>query len=536
VYLLQCVWFVRTQSLTYDEPLHIAEGLDAWRHGRFEQYNDQPPLARLFCALPLISGKWRIDVEPLPNGFRVEHIDPGPESLAWRARGMNLLLGAALALLLWHATRQLFSPAAANFGLALFAFSPSLIAQFSLATTDGAAILLIFSSAWAVVRHRADPVWWRTGLLGAILGLLLLAKFSTAVMFVLALYWVLVLGRDRFIANPLRWNWARAVLTLLVAFLVVWAGYFFHVSHLTIRDHQLTATFPHWSEPIRKTVRSGASVNLWLPAGEYLEGFRTLVRHNAQGQAAFFLGRISNKGGWKAYYPAVILLKWPTIPLALSLAGLLLIVFRKIRVSAELSIMASFPAVYLIMAVFAHFNIGERHILPVYPFALLLSGLAWTALRDRRVPAVLLLSLVVIGAADALRSSPGYLSYFNIFVPPGSAYRLLSDSNLDWGQGLLAVRDYERAHPGEQTWLAYFGSVNPAMYGIRARPLGENERVAGTVIVSATDLSGQFLKDPQGYHWLLEKKPDVILDGALYVFRVGGFAALPPSRSKLGPN
>jgi hypothetical protein len=198
--------------------------------------------------------------------------------------------------------------------------------------------------------------------------------------------------------------------------------------------------------------------------------------------------------------------------------------------------MASFPAVYLIVAVFAHFNIGERHILPVYPFVLLLSGLVWTALRNSRVPAMLLLCLVVINAADVLRSSPGYLSYFNILVRPQSAYRLLSDSNLDWGQGLLAARDYERAHPGEQIWLAYFGSVDPAIYGIRARPLGEDERVTGTVMVSATQLSGQFLKDPQGYHWLLEKKPDAILDGALYVFRMGGFAALAPAKAKTGSN
>ena len=63
VYLAQCSWFIRTQSLTYDEPVHIAEGLDAWRHGRFEQYNDQPPLSRLLLSLPLISEKWQVDVQ-----------------------------------------------------------------------------------------------------------------------------------------------------------------------------------------------------------------------------------------------------------------------------------------------------------------------------------------------------------------------------------------------------------------------------------------------------------------------------------------
>jgi len=522
LYLVQCIWFIRTQSLTYDEPAHIAEGLDAWRHGRFEQYNDQPPLARLLCSLPLISAKWEIALQRLPNGFHIEGISPDPESLAWRARAMNVLLGLALGLSLWRVANQLFSPSAVNFVLALFAFSPALIAHFSLATTDGAAVLLIFAAAWGVTRQSDAPTWLRTILIGVILGLLLLAKFSTVVMFVLALFWVLVLGREKTIANPLRWNWGRAAITLLIAFFVLWAGYFFHVSHLTIHDHQLTATFPHWDEPIQKTTRSNANINLWLPAGEYVEGFRTLVRHNSQGQAAFFLGKISPKGGWKSYYPVVILLKWPTVVLVLSIAGLLLSISRKMQIPTNLWIMASFPALYFLTAIFAHFNIGERHILPLYPFALLFAGVVWEFLHKNRIAAVILVSLVVINAVDMLRYAPGYLSYFNVFVRPINAYHLLSDSNLDWGQGLLTVREYERNHPTEQIWLAYFGSLDPAIYGIKARPLKENERVNGTVIVSATNLSGQFLQDPQGYRWLLNRQPTEILDGSLYVFQVGG--------------
>src|SRR5215470_13508223 len=95
-YFFQCAWFIRTQSLTYDEPVHIAEGLDAWREGRFEQYNDHPPLARLLCALPLRNPKWQIDLEQLPEGFRIHHVSPDPMALAWRARWMNVLLGVVL--------------------------------------------------------------------------------------------------------------------------------------------------------------------------------------------------------------------------------------------------------------------------------------------------------------------------------------------------------------------------------------------------------------------------------------------------------
>ena len=54
-----------------------------------------------------------------------------------------------------------------------------------------------------------------------------------------------------------------------------------------------------------------------------------------------------------------------------------------------------------------------------------------------------------LNAADALRYAPGYLSYFTPFVRPAESFRLLTDSNLDWGQGLLSLRDYQRDHPGE---------------------------------------------------------------------------------------
>jgi hypothetical protein len=62
--------------------------------------------------------------------------------------------------------------------------------------------------------------------------------------------------------------------------------------------------------------------------------------------------------------------------------------------------------------------------------------------------------------------------------------------------------------------------VDPGIYGIKARPLGENERTSGTVIVSATNLSGQFLADPQSYRWLLQQERTEILDHSLYVFHV----------------
>jgi Dolichyl-phosphate-mannose-protein mannosyltransferase len=519
VYSAQCAWFIGTQSLTYDEPVHIAEGLDAWRNGRFQQYNDHPPLARLLCTLPLLNPKWQVELEPLPQAFRVHSVSLDPVSMAWRARSVNAGLGVALGVLVWLAAANVFSVSAANFGLALFAFSPSLIANFSVVTTDGAATLLIFASACGIVGWKRKPSWKNTILVGFVLGLLLLSKFSTLLMFVVAVFWMLVLTPDRISLRPWKWNWRKMAVAVAIAFFVLWAGYFFHVSHLTIRYGTLTATFPNWTRPLVKPSRSRLDFSLPIPAGEFIAGFRDLALHNAHGQPAFFLGRTSPTGGWKSYYPVTILLKWPIVVLALSLTGLLLALLKRVRVSADLWVMSSFPVIYFLFAIFAHFNLGERHILPLYPFALLFAAAVWQQVSLRRGGGLLGL-LLLWNAVDVLRSGPRYLSYFDFFVRSAHTYQLLADSNLDWGQGLLALRKYEQEHPDDQIWLAYFGSVDPAVYGIKARTLAENQRVTGTVVVGATNLSGEYLSHPDAYRWLLDYGPPEVLDGCLYAFHV----------------
>jgi hypothetical protein len=112
------------------------------------------------------------------------------------------------------------------------------------------------------------------------------------------------------------------------------------------------------------------------------------------------------------------------------------------------------------------------------------------------------------------------MSYFTPLVDQSKSYQLLTDSNTDWGQGLIALKKYQDAHPNHEIHLAYFGTVDPAVYGVRYRTLQPGERPAGTVVVSATDLSGQLLADPDSYKWLLQYKAKAILNHTLFVFEV----------------
>jgi 4-amino-4-deoxy-L-arabinose transferase-like glycosyltransferase len=514
----QCAWFIDTQSLSNDEPLHIIAGLDAWRLHRFERWNDHPPLVFLLGTLPLLVSHSEIDIQP--EARMADGIRPSPEVVAWGARSINVLLGVLLGILLWMSARRLFSEGAANFALALFAFSPSLIANFSIACNDGAVALAAFATALQVVYWRRKPSWGRTIALALILGALLATKFSTPVLFLLALGLVLVLKPNKVAWSPRDWNWRQALAIVGISFVFVWGVFFFHSTKVTVQNNMVTASSPNRTKAATGALHVPFNLTVYIPAGEYLEGMGRVANHLKNGHPSYLLGEIKQSGGWKSYFPIVVALKWPIVVLGLFLTAVGLAALGKIKSPPDFPLLMVFPASYFVVAIFSKVDLGERHILLVYPFALLCAAGLWQFAQQRRAVMLVLVALIFVNAADTLRYAPDYLSYFTPFVKPATSYKLLSDSNVDWGQGLLALRKYQQQHPNETIHLAYFGTMDPSLYGIRYVPLAPNERVSGTVVVSATHLSGQLLDDPNGYHWTSQFPETAILDHSLHVFQV----------------
>ena len=518
IYVVQCLWFVGTQSLTYDEPTHLATGLDAWRYGRYERWNDQPPLARLLLSMPLVGGGWSVEplAQPLPGAFWTFAIRPSADALAWRTRPVNVALGVALAALLWASARRMFSEGGANVALALFAFSPPLIAHFSVAAVDGASTLLLFATAIMLLGWRRRPSWPATIAIGVVLGAFLIAKFSAPPMVLLTLA---IMAGGGSIGLPLLDRLARALAAFAIALAIVWGAYQFHVGPLSLRSGSLTGPYAPPSAIVLPTSRP-VDVRVTAPAPEYLAGLGLVAQHTARGQPSILLGRVRKTGGWRAYYPVVAVVKWPIVVWLIAIAVLVLIAIGAIAAPADSFVVMAFPIVYFALAIVSNLDIGDRYILPVYPFLLLLCAGIWRGAAPRRWAAVAIGAAVALHAIDAMRYAPDYLSYFNAFVRSDRPYEILSDSNLDWGQGLIAMRQYERAHPGERTWLAYFGGVDPREYGVRAQPFGERDHPSGTVVISATHLSGQYLADPEAFRWVWQYPLKTILNHTLYVFDV----------------
>lgn len=516
VFVLQCAWFIRTQSFTNDEPEHIVAGLDAWHFGEFKQWHDQPPLGRLLFTLPLLNA----NVKYRYTENQVRPVAPAPEVWLYRARPVNVLLGVALLLLLWGTARRLFSEPTANFVLALAVLSPELIAHFSLATIDGVGCLFVFACVVQWMRYWRNPSRAQAVLLGLLLGGLLLAKFNSPPLLLLLLGFVLVLAPGEFKRNPNGLQWRRTAAMLLLACMVVWTGYFFHVSKVTFADQMVTIHFSGYTKLLQYEMPTlQRPITIFLPACEWMTGLGMVIFHNLEGHRSFLLGHYSTNG-FKLYFPVAMLLKWPLIILLLGAAGAVVVLRRLIPASRALLVMSILPAVYLVFAISAHIDIGVRHVLPLYPFLLLYAGAVAEWARRWRWTKLVLGILLIAQAADIARYAPDYLSYFTVLVKPATTWQLLSDSNTDWGQGMVALRQYQAEHLADPMHLAYVGEVDPALYGIRYTRLNEDDRPSGTVVVSAAHLSGQLLKNHDAYRWLLQYPVKEILNHTLYVFEV----------------
>jgi hypothetical protein len=187
----------------------------------------------------------------------------------------------------------------------------------------------------------------------------------------------------------------------------------------------------------------------------------------------------------------------------------------------------------------ANVNIGIRHLLPVYPFLYLgmacAAAYVWT--RFGRNGRIVIVGLAAGMAVESLAAFPDYLAFFNVACGGSrTGIHLLSDSNLDWGQDLKLLAEWQTAHQERKLYLCYFGTAEPEYYGIRCVSLPgsfdkhgqwDEQKLAlprqpGVVAVSATALQGIYFKTAPKiealYATLRQQEPIEVLGGTIYLF------------------
>ena len=530
---------------TVDEFAHLPAGYYYLKTADFSVYPHNPPLVKVLSALPLLAVGPALGPPPRrgspawqPWIFATDFMQRNRaiyDRVFLLGRIPIVALGVFLGWIVWRWSRELYGPRAGLVSLAGFAFCPTLIAHAHLATIDAGAAAFMLLALWAFQRFVADPTPRRLLLCGLALGLAELAKLSSLLLYpIFGLLALAALARgDRFPLWQPGGQSRRPVLGSLAALVVIFAlsvgvldlGYLFQgvgrpLSSFTFHSRFLTRI---------AGVLPGA-FPVPVP-GPFLDGFDMVQLDSELGEfPSYLFGRWSQEGS-VLYYPVTLLFKTP-LPLLLAwllapFAGLLP---GPRRPRGELFV--AFPAALLLVAsclLFHRIAYGIRYILPVLPLGLIYMGRLVPALESRPRPVrVAALALLAVYPLSALLATPNTIDYFNLLAR-GPGDEILLDSNIDWGQGLKRVRRYMDRQGIDRIGLAYFGHVDPALYGIDAHPPRPDE--PGLVAVSANFLhgygyltyaGGRMVPVPAGAFTWIARYPRVAdLGGGMFVYKVG---------------
>ncbi len=182
---------------------------------------------------------------------------------------------------------------------------------------------------------------------------------------------------------------------------------------------------------------------------------------------------------------------------------------RRRRLFAEEARVFLLPvAVLFLSSIGSAYNIGIRHMLPVYPFLALCGAAVFARVVERaparRVgPALAALALLpLLCAGELLRIHPHELSYFNALAGgPEGGRRILSDSNVDWGLDLKRLARELRRRGAVDPTIVYFGG-DDVLYRTGVPDFAADPRIRpGLVAISAFQLAvGPEFLDYHGDH------------------------------------
>lgn len=546
----------RTFSATWDESYHLLAGYSYWQSGDYGINPEHPPLAKLVAAIPLLfmhlkaPRVGRYDTKPMAAVFgRALVYGNNADAILLWARSAEAVLGLLLILLLFEAGQQMFGYGAACMAAVLAVFEPNLTAHCALVTTDFALTCFLFAAVYALWRVVERSTWLRLVGCGTMTGLALASKHSALVLIPTFVVLAAVEIACRLQAaqpdspghRPSLWReagtWAgRLVCIFTVAGIVLWGFYAYRyaarpdgmplwdsVDHYTLllRGHLMPAL-----------VRAAARYRV-LPES-YLFGLTDVLWITAGPRNSFLLGHLYSHALWY-YFPVAFVIKS-----TLGFLGLLILCVAGLRTwSGEHHRKAAYllipPALFMGVALTAGTNLGIRHVLPIYPFLILAAAAgAWELARRHRAWSIVVACLVTFHAASSLRAGPDYLAYSNeIFGGKSQTYRRLSDSNVDWGQGLREARQYLARRNIKECWLAYFGSADPAYYHLPCKLLPDPflrwwrapvdippETYHGVLLISGTEIAAPYWgsQSLNPYSAFLHQRPVANIGGSILVF------------------
>ncbi len=513
------------KSVTVDEFANLPHGLALLQGRAFHVDPGSPPLPRMLPALLVRAlGPPVFDPSPLAErrsswelGRVFAHGNRADYARHFlRGRYVSIAVLLLTCLLTLGYAWALYGRVGGLLAGALVSLAPNLIAHGRLITPDVYLAAATVAALWALHGWQERPTVRRLCVMGGMIGLAVLCKLTG-----LLLLAVLPLVSCASAAPGRRWRTLRAwPLAIAVAMAVVNLGYGFDGAMTRLDGFD-------FSTPLATAVQS--VLPPWLPVPLPFELVRGVdVQLGLGGYESYLFGSFS-ESGFGSYYLVALAVKVPFPLLALSLVAMLL---RPRPTRREMPLLAVTIGLVTFFSVAGQRNIGVRYVLFVIP--LLCVWIARVTTTERWCRPGWLTPLrtgVVVGFlwlfVGTVAAWPHYLPFFNL--PSGGAeggHRYLLDSNVDWGQDLVALREYMREQEIERVDLAYFGRVPPELYGIRYRSLFDDHVRASHAVISVNFLWGQRYFVNGSSYWPVgdayasfrDRTPTTVLGHTLYVF------------------
>jgi len=560
------IFSVKGDSLTMDEVAHLPSGYSYLTQKDMRLNPEHPPLIKDLAGLPLLFIKninfpadikaWKEDVNGQWNfGFNfLYQSNNQADKMIFAGRIPMILVLILLGFFLFKWSRELFGNKAAILTLFLFSFSPTLLAHGRLVTTDIGAATGILIATYYFIKALKNPIAKNIIISGIAFGLAELCKFSAILLlplfFILALvYWLI---------KSTTWQKSLKVLILvvLVGYILVWPVYQYHVwNYPPEKQRYDTETILNELGVFNKPVIGiPAKIVLWAsdkpvlrPYSYYAFGLLMATNRATSGNTTYFLGEVYNMG-WRYYFPVVYILKEP---LAFHILTLLSIIYaawlawksksRKVSdwIKSHFSefAMILFLGIYWLTSLVSILNIGVRHLIPVFPFTILLvSALTvnWLKAPFLKLKYALLAILILWQAVSVISVYPHFLSYFNeIIGGPKNGYLYVVDSNLDWGQDLKRLTTWVNENKIEKIYVNYFGGGDPSYYlkekympwwGTNPSsdfPKGNYLAVSASFLQGGRGVPIKGFSQPSGHYlWLNSYQPITVIGNSIFIYYI----------------
>ncbi|MBI2137657.1 glycosyltransferase family 39 protein [Candidatus Woesearchaeota archaeon] len=562
------VSFSASNSAVWDEPTHLSNGYYFLKTGDFSMNPSHPPLTHYLFAMPLLftDAKLQANAGSYTNYSYVAFAHDfvfgqisNPDRAVFTGRLFFTALGAILGFFVFLWARKLYGSASGLTALALYSFSPVVIAFSSLALTDITITAFYFLTVFSLFYYLKNPSVRKLLLTGLLLGLAMVSKFTALYLFPVIAILLIVRRRELMLPFKVPFEsklekkaavWRIAVFMAVIAAIAFAVIFIFYQFQFTTLSEAVPGRFLERGYELLPSLKGPAQFiaeKVPLPAAAYIGGvIEQGFISSATVKESFLVGEVYAGGKWQFHLIGFALKN--TLPFLIILAASLLL-FKRARSKISNEAFLLVPALFYIAAFMLNsINSGMQHILPAMPFLFVFaSKIAKIRFAKRNLNiafAVLLAVLLAWHVYSVISMHPHELAYFNEIAGKEDGYKYFVGANLDLGQDFRGLMRYVKENSISDLKLSYFGTNDPYYYGLNFTylpspffqpwvsgyaPLKQmlssgysedcSER-AGMIAISATNLQGVNLLNKSCYDWLRKYRPIAKIGRSIFVYNI----------------